>query len=321
MTSQIRGAAVAALAALAALAAWAPPALATGPDGDAVDAAETAAKASEIAVGPSAGDVPFRAATGGSDSAAAKTADVVVVAPMDASDPITLGTTDEEMPDIGISLPATASAEEADVVDGDTVYVDDRTDTSFVVDAQADGARIMSVLHSAESPREIAYDLDLPEGTELLERSNGSFDVAYVAEGVEVVVGTVEAPWAVDAEGRSLRTNYEVIDNTLIQAVDVGPGTAFPVTADPSVRLRWFGATVYFSRSETGTLAFGAGACALLGKALTLVPFVGVALAGKLADIYCTGVALMAANAWRQGKCMRAHVYAAGGLTPWYGTC
>lgn len=315
---------MAALAATA-LAAWAPPALASGPDGAAVEAAEIATEAAAAAVGPETGDVAFRDAPDGESSVVAVSSDVAVAAPLNASEPMVIGTGEDDALDIGISLPAAASAKQAEIVDGDAVYVDKRTDTSFVVDGRNDGARIMSLLNSPGAPTRMTYSLDLPKGFELVARQDGSIDVATVTHDTEVVIATIEAPWAVDAAGVEVGTHYTVSGSDLTQVVELTANTTFPVTADPRVRTRWFGGTVYFTKRETGLLAAGATGCA------TVAGIAAAASGGLAAPIAAAigaacGVLLTFATAAQAvGKCVRWNWYGsparivAGNL--WIGTC
>ncbi|WP_156322573.1 hypothetical protein [Leucobacter musarum] len=49
------------------------------------------------------------------------------------------------------------------------------------------------------------------------------------------LVGEVQAPWAVDANGNELETRFEIDGNVLSQEVSTTDSTAFPVVADPSI--------------------------------------------------------------------------------------
>lgn len=54
-----------------------------------------------------------------------------------------------------------------------------------------------------------------------------------VTQVVDQQIGTIQAPWAVDANGSPVATHYEVDGGTLKQVIDTTSSTAFPVTADP----------------------------------------------------------------------------------------
>lgn len=94
---------------------------------------------------------------------------------------------------------------------------------------------------------------------------------AIEPETVEVTqvrqVATVDAPWAVDANGVPVATRFEVDGNVITQVVDLDEATAFPVTADPS----WW----WWTKKATGCVA---SAGALIGGAVALAAKVHNAL-------------------------------------------
>lgn len=61
------------------------------------------------------------------------------------------------------------------------------------------------------------------------------------------LIGEVQAPWAVDADGNELETRFEIDGNTLSQEISTTDDTAFPVVADPSI--------VWWVQKVTGCLA------------------------------------------------------------------
>ncbi|KHK99140.1 hypothetical protein LK09_03775 [Microbacterium mangrovi] len=69
-------------------------------------------------------------------------------------------------------------------------------------------------------------------------------------------IATLAAPWAVDANGKSVDTHYVINGNAVSQVIDANSNTAFPVTADPSV-LWWIG-TSALCVAEIASLAVGA---------------------------------------------------------------
>ncbi|MDT0328097.1 DUF4258 domain-containing protein [Nocardiopsis lambiniae] len=92
------------------------------------------------------------------------------------------------------------------------------------------GARLLVYIASADAPDEYAFDIDLPEGAELVELEDGG---AAVRTGDGHLAGTFAPPWAVDAHGTPVPTSYRVDRGRLVQRVTVGATTAFPVVADP----------------------------------------------------------------------------------------
>lgn len=61
-------------------------------------------------------------------------------------------------------------------------------------------------------------------------------DAATETVIVTQTLGEVAAPWAVDADGNPVATEYELDGTTLVQTVKVTPDTTFPVVADP----KWY---------------------------------------------------------------------------------
>ncbi|AHW62543.1 Putative secreted protein [Corynebacterium glyciniphilum AJ 3170] len=88
------------------------------------------------------------------------------------------------------------------------------------------------LLEGVYSPREHRFDMDVPEGGQMVKNPDGSVDVLD-ADGN--VVEHVKAPWAYDASGRPVETYYEVDNETgeLVQIVDPDRTTLLPILADP----------------------------------------------------------------------------------------
>ncbi len=78
--------------------------------------------------------------------------------------------------------------------------------------------------------------------------SNGEFEFSFSNDmtltylpdgGVAVrdndgdILGTLDAPWAIDATGASVKTWYEIRQSTIVQHVVPNSSTHFPVVADP----------------------------------------------------------------------------------------
>lgn len=156
-----------------------------------------------------------------------------------------------------------------------------------------------------------------------MERSDGTVDVALLGDGVEIVGGTIDAPWAVDANGESPPTRYAVNGNTLTHVVVTDGETAFPVAADPRIRSGCFGGTLYLTRTETKLLAAGATGCAAVsGLVAALGGPLALAIAGAI-SASCGVLAAFAGAADAVGKCVRWNWYGAppraGQL--WWGAC
>lgn len=78
--------------------------------------------------------------------------------------------------------------------------------------------------------------------------SNGEFEFSFSNDmtltylpddGVAVrddngdILGTLDAPWAIDATGASVKTWYEIRQSTIVQHVEPNSSTQFPIVADP----------------------------------------------------------------------------------------
>ncbi|MGC9670940.1 hypothetical protein ACNTMW_30885 [Planosporangium sp. 12N6] len=108
-------------------------------------------------------------------------------------------------------------------------------DTDTVVRPTAGGAQIINVLRTQSAPTTQSYRLDLPAGVKLVPTGAG---FTLVEENTGKITGMIEAPWAKDATGRDLPTNYQVDGSTLVQHTDV-TGATFPVVTDPKLSYGW----------------------------------------------------------------------------------
>jgi hypothetical protein len=88
------------------------------------------------------------------------------------------------------------------------------------------------LLEGPDSPREHRFDMDVPDGGQMVKNPDGSVDVLD-ADGN--VVEHVKAPWAFDALGRPVETHFEVDNETgeLVQIVDPDRTSVLPILADP----------------------------------------------------------------------------------------
>lgn len=108
-------------------------------------------------------------------------------------------------------------------------------------------ARDVSVIAVLEAGHDnaqatIEFANALPAGHRLEPADDGSL---IVVDG-RSVVGAVAAPWARDAQGRSLPTHYQLRDDgTLRQVVDTR-GATFPVVADPKYSIGFYRVPVWY---------------------------------------------------------------------------
>lgn len=131
--------------------------------------------------------------------------------------------------------------------------------TTLLKDDGADGYALVAVLDRGQSRAD--FTLDLPDGAVL--EPTGAGGLWVVDRRSARTLGTVDAPWAVDAVGTRLPTRYSVLpDGTLRQHVDT-EGAVFPVAADPRITFGMHRAIAVaytqWSRSETLRIAKIAG--------------------------------------------------------------
>ena len=182
-----------------------------------------------------------------------------VTVPFGAGEPLAIET---ERFDLEITLPQGLNIKDGVVArDGTIVFEADGDDAHAAVQTLDDGSvRLQTVLESAHAPSTYTYDFG--DDVVLNALDDGSVEVTQtVADGVLAVLGTIDAPWATDADGNSVRTHYTVEGSELTQHVDHTGSTVFPVAADPKFTQTWWNRTLYFNRSETAqVVAYGFGA-------------------------------------------------------------
>ena len=157
-----------------------------------------------------------------------------------------------------------------------------------------DGVQVLTVLE--EGTTSATFSVAVPEGAVLRDEGD-QVSLALEAEGVRLTFAEFDKPWAVDANGVSLPTEYLVSGDTIVQTVDT-TGAAFPVVADPKITPRTSGANgagLYLSMSGTelkaaasGIVAVGGAAAFVTCKGFTKLP----AIVAKIAQLACsvTGV-------------------------------
>ncbi|WP_158297050.1 hypothetical protein [Zhihengliuella sp. ISTPL4] len=171
--------------------------------------------------------------------------------------------------------------------------------------------RFAAILDSTtDGPPEWTFEHDI----RLTLLDNGTVSISNATS----FLGGIDAPWAVDADGRSLPTHYEVSGSTLTQIVDT-TGASFPVVADPTVNFFGPYIQVHLNKTESvAAVATYATCAAVLSK--SPVPF------AKALQIACTTVAGFSTANLAGGKCVSIHyVVGVGGPAgiwwPWFRDC
>lgn len=279
-----RNAAFSAFAALAISVAGVGTAQAADPDAPANPVAEQIAK-----VAPNADS---------ENRLSADVADVHTEIPSNAAAPVTIGSSSPGVPDLTVRLPKLDNLGAALRADDGTVVYESGSDASLAIQTFADGGtRFLSVLENNEADSRYDYRF---EGTDLKLEEDGSASILLEGEDI----GTVDAPWAYDANGNEVPTHFEVSDETLTQVISHEKGNfEYPIVADPKVTHTWWNQTVYFNKMETGVIAGGSTIAAIL---LAKVPFVGGILAAGAGTLVGLAQIYLA-----QGKCLKVVVYSA----------
>ncbi|MEG3627001.1 DUF4258 domain-containing protein [Streptomyces poriticola] len=189
----------------------------------AVDTVERVTGTADLVAGTTLGDGATRAEVP-ADAHAAR-----IIVPATASGSVESAYGDDV---VRLGLPGATDAPAAAGANGTVVYADADDDFDLAVQPNRDGVRTLITLRDADAPTEYRFPLDLPAdaGTEQLE--DGSI---LVSRGGEYL-GTFDAPWAKDANGAAVPTDFRIEGGALVQTVRTGPDTAYPVVADPA----WF---------------------------------------------------------------------------------
>lgn len=145
---------------------------------------------------------------------------------------------------------------------------------------------------------------------------------------VDQRVASIDRPWAADATGQGLETRYELDGDTLRQVVVADEGTAFPVAADPRIRLAWYGVSIDFSKAETKKISRGAGDCTVIYGAAAaiagMLEAIPVVVVTGLIGVNCAIYGRVADNALADKKCISIKVIPVGIWLlsePWIGKC
>lgn len=135
------------------------------------------------------------------------------------------------------------------------------TAENTVVSQQVDNHTVrQSAVLDADSSERQEYVLTSDREISLELTESGAIDIVHPSESGRFVTGQIEAPWAIDAEGKSLPTRYDIEGSKVTQVVDTD-NAAFPVVADPKIT---YGAGVYLNLTGTEMNAVSAAAGSIL---------------------------------------------------------
>ncbi|MCS3442826.1 hypothetical protein [Microbacterium phyllosphaerae] len=162
-----------------------------------------------------------------------------------------------------ISLPGAERLKDAVVSDdGSVTFAGERLTPSINVMASDEAVRISAVIASKSQTQEFSFDFGVGARVEIQPDGSALVLAARAAESeesVEVILASVEVPWARDAAGRPVSTHYVSEGGALVQVVDHRQRhVTYPVVADPTIdKPNVFQYRVRFNRAETAAIAAG----------------------------------------------------------------
>ncbi|MFC8599905.1 hypothetical protein [Isoptericola sp. NPDC057191] len=220
-------------------------------------------------VAPDQGTVVAGTVQGDQVVATAGTAQATI--PVDSNQPVALGAPAQGAP-LEINLPKEITTQDAQVADDGTVVYQGTGDSADAAVQTLDhgAVRIQTVTQDADGPHEFTYTFG-DDITPVL-ADDGTVELRQkVQDGVVIVIGAVDKPWAADANGAAVPTTYTVEAGNLVQTVAPSGSTAYPVVADPKIT---FGRNIYinFTRAETRRIAGYTAYGALSSVICTYIP-------------------------------------------------
>ncbi|HET7445372.1 MAG TPA: 6-bladed beta-propeller [Solirubrobacterales bacterium] len=123
------------------------------------------------------------------------------------------------------------------------------TDTDLLVSPTATGVELFDQLRSADSPEELRFHLDLPDGAQLEAADGGG---ARVSAGGDETLAEVLPPTAVDAQGTEVPVSLSVDGSSIVLKVAHRDAEyAYPILVDPIVE-DWVNNSWYSGLSVQG---------------------------------------------------------------------
>ena len=134
---------------------------------------------------------------------------------------------------VGLSLPAEDDHKDmAEKSEGGVAfYSGDSYDMAVV--ASEGGFSSYIVIHNETAPTRYEFDVTLPTGFKMSENGAGGVNILNADDGIE---GIIAAPWAFDADGEAVTTQFKLNGDTLVQTVEHA-GATYPVIADPTLTI------------------------------------------------------------------------------------
>ena len=143
---------------------------------------------------------------------------------------------------VGLSLPAKDDHKDmAEKSEGGVAFYSGDSYDIAVVASEA-GFSAYTIIHNETAPTAYEFDVTLPTGFKMSENEAGGVNILNADDGIE---GIIVAPWAFDADGEAVTTQFKLSGDTLVQTVEHADA-AYPVIADPE----YFSIRIPLNRAE-----------------------------------------------------------------------
>ena len=174
-----------------------------------------------------------------------ETIDVVI--PVESSDNLTITDVDSDYPlEISITEDYSTGVEINDSV----VYKGE--DSAVGVEVFEGGVRHSYVLENEDSDNEFTINYSSEDFSHMdfsYSEIDGTTDGSVlIYDNTGDTIAAIDSPWAIDADGKDIKTYYKIDDNKLIQVVETDNDTVYPVIADPTTWKTYFSSISWIER-------------------------------------------------------------------------
>ncbi len=174
-----------------------------------------------------------------------------VTLPEEASEGIAVG-------ESGLSVaPETGTGEgSARRLDGEDLlfYPEVQEDTDLLAAPISSGLELFSQLRSPQSPEELRFAVQMPQGAQLQPDGEGGAQVSREGEAL----ARIPAPVATDAQGAEVPVATSVEGSELVlQVSHRSLDLAYPILIDPAIVDEWYGAKSWYSGASLAALENG----------------------------------------------------------------
>ena len=133
-------------------------------------------------------------------------------------------------------MPVTDSHKFKSVQDSGRLAIYAGNSYHLAVKAAHNGFSAYIAILDETAPSAYSFRYELPTGFKLSEDGKGGIDIL---NGEDAIVGAILHPWAYDANGSVVKTEFKLVGDSLVQTVNHA-GATYPVVADPSTAVGWF---------------------------------------------------------------------------------